>query len=309
MALQTYYSETLTNVGLKYMQDRSNFASGRVFPNCTVNLLSSTYPTYDKSYWMKNEADVRAPGTESAGSPHARGTDSYACKDISFHEDVPNEYIANDPSPLNPEKAATRRVANKIDIYDEVAFAANFFVTGKWATDLTPGTAWTAAGAGDPFGNIDTAKATVKAATGFDPNRILVNRTVYDVLKRHSDIKDQIKYTSSSNVTTGLLASMFEVEEFIVMNGVYDSAAYGASASQGFIGSNHCLIYYAPSAPSLEEPSAGYRFTWNGYGNAGYGVDNFDLPKQKARRVEAHNYRDFKLVASDLGYLLDDIVE
>jgi hypothetical protein len=105
------------------------------------------------------------------------------------------------------------------------------------------------------------------------------------------------------------LARLFEVDEVLVMNGIYDSAAYGASASMDFIGGKHALLYYAPRTPSLEEPSAGYRFTWNGYGNAGYGVDNFDLPKQKARRVEAHNYRDFKLVASDLGYLLDDIVE
>jgi len=308
MGLQTYYSETLTNVGLKYMQARSNFASGRVFPNCPVNLLSSTYPTYDKTYWMKSEAAVRAPGTESAGSPHARGTDSYACEDVSFHEDVPNEYIANDPSPLNPEKAATNRVAGKIDLYDEVAFAATFFTQGVWGTDKTPGTLWTAAGAGDPFGDIDLAKATVKKNTSFDPNRMLISREVYDILKRHSDLKDQIKYTSAKNITTELMASLFEVDEVIVMNGVYDSAKYGAAASQGFIGSNHCLLYYVSSAPSLEEPSAGYRFTWNGFGAGGFGVENFDLPKQKARRVEAHNYRDFKLVASDLGYLLDDVI-
>ena len=47
--LMEYYSETLTKVGLQYMQARSNFAAGKVFPNCPVTLMSRTYPTYDKT--------------------------------------------------------------------------------------------------------------------------------------------------------------------------------------------------------------------------------------------------------------------
>lgn len=306
--LMEYYSETLTKVGLQYMQARSNFAAGQVFPNCPVNLISGTYPTYDKTYWMKNEAKVRAPGTESAGSPHARGTDSYACEDVSFHDDVPFENIKNDPKVLNPESAATRRVTNKIDIYDEVDFTSNFFTTGIWGTDLTPSTLWNAASGSDPLGDIDTAKQTVKKNTGFDPNRIAISREVYDVLKRHSSIKEQIKYTSSRNVTAELLAYMFEVDKVIILNGVYDSAKYGATASQGFIGGQHCLVYHASNGPSLEEPSAGYRFVWNGYGSDGFGVESRDKADNKAVRVEAHNYRDFKLVAADLGYMLNNVL-
>ena len=308
MALQTYYSETLTKVGLKYSQDASSFVSGRVFPNCPVNLLSSTYPTYDKSYWFKNEAGVRAPGTESKGSPHARGTGSYACEDVSFHEDVPDEYIENDPEPLNPESAATRRVNDKINIYDEVDFNTRFFSAAIWANDVTPSTLWTAAGAGDPFADVDLGKRTMKAATGRDPNKLLLGRDVFDIMKRHSDVRDMVKYVSSEVTTAQLLARLFEVDEVLVMNGIYDSAAYGASASMDFIGGKHALLYYAPRTPSLEEPSAGYRFTWNGYGEGGYGVKNFALSKQSSRRVEAHSYRDMKLVATDLGYFLESVV-
>lgn len=305
--LMEYYSETLTKVGLQYMQDRSNFAAGQIFPNCPVSLISGTYPTYDKAYWMKNEAAVRAPGTESAGSPHARGTASYACEDVSFHDDVPYENIKNDPKPLNPEAAATRRVTNKIDIYDEVAFASNFFVGGVWGTDSTPSTLWNASGC-DILGDIDTAKQTVKKNTGFDPNRIAVSREVYDVLKRDATIKDQLKYTSSRNVTAEILAYMFEVDKVIVLNGVYDTAKYGATASQTFIGGQHCLVYYAANGPSLEEPSAGYRFVWDGYGSGGFGIESRDLPNQKATRIEAHNYRAMNLVAADLGYFLESVL-
>ena len=109
MALITPVSETLTKVGLKYIQDPANFKAGKIFPACPVNLQAAEFPVYDKSYWLKNEAQVRRPGTESAGGTHARGKDTYSCQNIAYHEDVAMESIANDPNPLNPLKAATLR--------------------------------------------------------------------------------------------------------------------------------------------------------------------------------------------------------
>lgn len=303
MSLMTGYSETLTKVGLKYVQDPAAFKAGIIFPVCPVKLLSSTYPTYDKEYWMKNEAKLRSPGTESAGGVHARGTGSYTCADVAFHEDVPDEYVKNDPAPLNPLKAATRRVTSKIAIYDEVDFAANFFVTGKWGSNEgTPATLWSAGG--DPFGDVDGYKRTVKVATAKAVDTFVMSEPVYDILKRHADVKDQIKYTTSANVTEELLARLFEVDRLIVLGAVYDSAKYGATASQSFIAANNALLLATTSSPSLEEPSAGYNFAWTGFGSNGYGVRKFYREEPLATRVEAHYYHVMKQMATDLGYMI-----
>ena len=267
--------------------------------------MSSTFVTYDKEYWFKNEASIRTPGTESSGSRHGRGTSSYSCQDVSHHEDVPEEYIKNDPEPLNPLKAATRRVSQIISTFDEVDWATRFFGTGTWGTNGSdPTITWNTADS-IPLEDIDGHKRTMEAATSMEPNKIIMSKVVFDVLKRHAQVKDQIKYTSAANVTKELLAKLFEVDEIVVLAAVYDSAAYGATASMGYIAGNHFLMLHTTDNPSLESPSAGYNFAWTQYGKNGYKVKTIEQENKGATRVEVHNYHDMRQIAADLGSFIN----
>jgi hypothetical protein len=267
--------------------------------------MSSSYPTWDKEYWFKNEATIRVPGTESSGSRHGRGTAAYSCQDISHHEDVAEEYILNDPKPLNPLKAATRRVSQIISTFDEVDWVTRFFTTGVWGTDANaPSTKWDAANS-TPMEDIDGHKRTMESATAMEPNKGVTSKKVFDVLKRHAQVKDQLKYTSSQNVTVEMLARMLEIEELVILTAVYDSAAFGASASMQYIAGDKFLLLHVTDNPSLESPSAGYNFGWSAYGKNGYKVKTIDLETHGATRVEVHNYHDMRLVAADLGIFVD----
>lgn len=298
--LQTQYTETLTKVGLKYMQDPKKFKATKIFPMCPVSLMSSTFPTYDKEYWFKNEAKIRVPGTESSGSRHGRGTDNYSCQDVSHHEDVPDEYVLNDPAPLNPLKAATRRVSQIISTFDEVDWVTRFLTTTVWTDATAPSPRWDAADS-TPLEDIDGYKRDMESATSMEPNKMVLSKDVFDILKRHPQVKEQIKYTSASNVTAAMLAAIFEVEEIVVLTAVYDSAAYGATASMAYVATNKCLLLHTTDNPSLESPSAGYNFAWSAYGKNGYKVVTKPQQNTDSMRVEAHNYHDMKRIASDLG--------
>ena len=300
MALQSQYTETLTKVGLKYQQDPMNFKAAKIFPNCPVRLISSSFPTYDKGYWMKNQAAVRKPGTESAGGTHARGTDSYSCEDVSYHEDVPNEYIDNDPAPLNPLRAATRRVMHVVSIFIEVDWCTRFFTSSVWTDASAPTTKWDAA-ANTMLEDIDGYKQTLQTGTGYAANTAVASKKVFDKMKRQADVKDQVKYTSSRNISAELLASILEVDRFVVLTAVYDSAAFGATASQGYIAGDHFAVFHCTNSPSLEEASAGYNFRWTGWGTDGFQMKVKPQANEEAQRVEAHQYQDMKQVAADLG--------
>jgi len=303
--LQSAYTKTLTNVGLKYMQDPMKFKATKIFPMCPVNLMSSTFPTYDKEYWFKNEAGIRIPGTESTGSRHGRGTSSYICQDVSHHEDVAEEYIKNDPEPLNPLKSATRRVSQIISTFDEVDWSTRFFTSGSsWNTGAAPSTKWDATSS-TPLEDIDAYKRGMESTTSFEPNKIVMGKGVFDILKRHPQVKEQIKYTSAANVTRELLARLFEVDSITVLTAVYDAAAYGAAASMDYIAGDHFLMLHVTDTPSLEAPSAGYNFAWTGYGSNGYKVKTIELETRGATRVEAHNYHDMRMIAADLAVYVD----
>ena len=299
--LQSAYTETLTKVGLKYMQDPKKFKATKIFPLCPVTLMSSTFPTYAKEYWFKNQAEIRVPGTESSGSRHGRGTDNYSCQDVSHHEDVPNEYVKNDPSPLNPLKSATRRVSQIISTFDEVDWVTRFLTTTVWTDATTPTVKWDVGATSTPLEDIDGYKRDMESATSFEPNKAVMSKDVFDVLKRHPQVKEQVKYTSAQNITAAMLAAILELDEIVVLTAVYDSAAFGATASMDYVASNKFLLLHCTDNPSLESPSAGYNFGWTGNGKNGYSVRTLDLETHKATRVEASNYHDMKKVAADLG--------
>jgi hypothetical protein len=302
MSLIKAYSETLTNIGVKYVQDPNVFKAGNIFPRVPVALQSSTYFTYPIEYWMKDEAAERKPGTQSEGGTHARGTATYSCKNIAWHEDLPMEQLENDPAPVNSEAAAVQLVNQKLLIKDEVEWCSNYFVTGAWDNEATPTALWDTA-TGVPITDTDLAKRSIQRATGFRPNTMVVSRTVHDKLKSNAQILEKLKYTTNANITEDILARILEVNRYIVLDAVYDTAAYGATAAQSFIGADNALLLYTPPAPSINTPSAGYNFVWGGYGVQGYGVRRLTLEEEMAIRVEGHNYRDMNQVSSALGFM------
>ena len=58
----------LTNLSVAYMQAADLFVAHKVFPIVPVSKQSDLYYTYDKDDFRRSDAQVRAPGAESAGS-------------------------------------------------------------------------------------------------------------------------------------------------------------------------------------------------------------------------------------------------
>jgi len=58
----------LTNISVAYIQEQSAYIASQVFPIIPVEKQSDKYFTYAKGDWFRDEAQLRAPATESAGS-------------------------------------------------------------------------------------------------------------------------------------------------------------------------------------------------------------------------------------------------
>jgi hypothetical protein len=57
----------LSDLSVAYIQKQSSFIADKVFPVVPVEHQSDRYPVYNKDDWFRDEAQERAPGTESAG--------------------------------------------------------------------------------------------------------------------------------------------------------------------------------------------------------------------------------------------------
>jgi hypothetical protein len=301
----------LTNISVAYIQDQNAFVASKVFPTIPVEKQSDKYFIYTKGDWFRDEAQLRAPATESAGSGYNLTTATYNTQVYAFHKDVDDQVRANADNPLNPDRDATSFITQRMLLRQEIQWASEFFTTSVWATDLTPTNLWNDYTASDPIGDVETGKATILTSTGFLPNTMVMGYDVFRQLRNHPDIVDRVKYTSAENVTEDILARFFGVDRILVARAVKNTALEGASTSMSsIVGKNAALYYVAPSAGILT-PTAGYQFMWRGVSDgigANIGVSRFRMPELRADRIEAQMAWDNKVIASDLGYFFSACV-
>ena len=326
----------LSSVAVRYLQQTDRYLAQKVFPSVPVEHRSDIYWKYSKSDWLRTEAALRAPATESAGTGFRMHSDTYYCDVYAVHQDIDDQTRANADSNFKLDSDATKLITGQLLLKRDIDWAATYFVTGVWAyeytgtaagtgtttTGLSPATAnfmqWDQA-ASDPLGDTTDWFEAFDELTGFLPNVMLVGVDVWKALKNHPAILDRIKYTQKGVVTEDLVAEFFGVKKFIVartrqttVGEINDAKAQDAAATYSRLyNKKSAALYYSPDEPSTQSPAAGYTFTWNGYavGNkAGIRVKHFRLERQEVDRVEASMTYDMKLVSTDCGVFLNTVV-
>lgn len=300
----------LTNISIAYLQNANNFVASRVFPNIPVMKQSDRYYTYDRGEFNRDEMKKRAPGTESAGGSYTvDNTPNYFAEVYAFHKDVPDQIRANADSILSPDREATEYCTQKALIKREKLWATKFFATSIWSTDNTSANWGPTGTATDPIADIRTGKTTVLQSTGFEPNTLILGKTVYDALADNADVIERVNAGQTPNgPAMGTLMAMmmlFEIERIFVMKAIQNTTKEGQTASHSFIGGANALLCYSAPSPGIMTPSAGYTFSWTGAAGAGAEggrIKRFRMEKLESDRIEIQMAFDQKKISADLGY-------
>jgi hypothetical protein len=311
----------LTNISVAYMQDRDNFIADKVFPVVPVDKKSDKFFTYTKNDWFRDEAQRRAPATESAGGGYNLSTDTYSADIWAFHKDVPDQIVANADAPLNPLREAAEFVTHRLLLRRELQFVNDFMSPGVWGTTIagtagtaTPGTfatQWSNYTSSDPIEDVEAGKAQILSNTGMEANTLVLGYEVFRQLKNHPDLVDRIKYTSSQTITADMIAAMFDIPRVIVSKAIKATNAEGAAQAYAFATGKTAMLCHVAPNPGLMTPSAGYTFSWTGVsGGLGQviGTSQFRMDSIRASRVEAEMAFDNKVIGADLGYFWNSIV-
>lgn len=312
----------LTTISIAYMQGDAYIAD-KVFPIVPVEKKSDLYYTYTKADWFRNEAQERAPGTESVGSGYGLSTDSYSCRTYALHKDVPWDIETNADAGIEMYRDATEFVTDRLLLQREISWKDKYFTTSKWGTDLTGVDASPTSTQfikfsdytnSDPVAAINVGRRAIHSVTGKRANTLVIGEDVFECLKQHPDIVDRFKYTQAGIMTADLIARIFEIDRLIVASAIVNSADEGQTASMNYIFGKSMLLLHVAPRPGLLTPSAGYTFAWKNLAGAngnGYGVavSRFEMRKLKADRVEAELSYDQKLVATDLGVFYSSVMD
>jgi len=301
------------------------FVADRAFPGIPVESKSDLYYTYKRADFNRDEMQKRALATESAGTGYGLdSTGTYSCDVWALHKDVDDQIRANSDSPLSPDRDATIFLTNKALIRRENVWAGNYFKGGVWTgevagqatADSTHVVYWDYATA-SPITDIRHAKTQARLNSGgFVPNIGVFSRPVFDKLVDHPDFIDRTKYGQTAPnpamATRRIIAEILELEEVLVMDAVYNTAAEGATESNSFIGGTSAALFYRPRNPGLMTPSAGYTFNWTGMigstGGAGVRIKTFRMEHLASDRVEIDAAFDMRVVSKDCGFFFNGVI-
>jgi len=306
-----HVNTALDDVSVAYKQSATSYVASQSFPAVPVQKQSDVIFKFDKNDFLRNEAGIRAPGTESNGGGFAIDSDtSYLAKVHAWHQDIPIETLKNsDLSSLETQVAEA--VMQKLLIDREVDWTTNFFTTELWANQGSPHDATGDAtdstwpyfvqfndqANSDPQDTIILGQESIQQNTGYKPNILISGLQVHNQLRKHADVKEQVKYTSSANVGNDYLAQFFDINKYVVGSSVRATNVEGGAGPYSFNLGKNMLLVYAPDSPGILTPSGGYIFEWVGLNDMGYDVmmESWWHQDTHSQRVEGNMAYDAKL--------------
>lgn len=317
----------LTNMSMAYFAEQGDFVAPSLFPVCPVSLSSSYYYKFTKADLARD--NVRRKPAYGKVQPAIMGQtdDTYKCEVdqvlVGIDQISTLDYSrSRTPGVADPRRAKVRFASEQMMLHNDRIFAENFFKTGVWeqewaGVDATPtGNQFLKFSDAnfDPVHFFDERIRDIKQTGRRKPNRLALGYDAYLALKNHPDILERVKYTGTTanpaNVTPAVLAQLFGIEQVKVLESTYNAAGIGQEDMQFICDTKGALLCYATPTPQIDEPSAGYIFTWDMLGNgATTAFDQFEGEKgTHSEFVEGLMATDMKKTCDDLAMFFKDCV-
>lgn len=318
----------LTNLSMAYFQEASRYVAKDIFPICPVQLSSARYYIFSKEDLLRDNVSRKPQFGKVTPAQMGHLDASYQCNVDQVIVGI-DQISSLDfqrtraPGVADPRRAKAKFIAEQMLLHQDIVFAQNFFNSSAW-TNVKSGVASSPSTNQflqfdddncDPVVLIDTYCTEVEQNTGRRPNRLALGKNAFNALKANPSILERVKYGGSSanpaTVNERVMAELFGIERVRVLSSIYNSAPVGATGNMQFIcDPNDALLAYATNAPAIDEPSAGYIFTWDMLGNGQY-MPTLQYPGEGGTHsefMEGLFSADMKKTADDLAIYLSDCV-
>lgn len=281
----------LTNMSMAYFANTGDYVATSIFPICPVDFSTGYYYIYNKGDLARD--NVRRKPKFGKVDPAQMGhtDETYSCEVDQIIVGIDqigavNYQRANVPPSIDPKRAKNRFVTDQQLLHLDITFAKKFFKSGVWENEFTGIASGGSAASGnqfiklndansDPINFFDARKRQIRLDGRRTPNKLTLGYDTFLALKEHPDLLERVKYTGSTanpaRVNERVLAELFGVDEVKVLYATYNAAEEGQEDDMKFICEpDGALLSYTTPSPRIDEPSAGYIFTWDMLGNGNF---------------------------------------
>lgn len=291
-----------------------------IFPMVNVNKQSNVYHVWTKGDFFRIPDTRRAPKTNANRVETNISSETYFCNNYALGDEISFEDLANVDQAIKIREKMARNLVNLLNLDWENRVASQISSgsnVGSYTT-LSGTSQWSDYANSDPVNDVEVGKESIASTTGLEANLIIIPRAVISKLKQHPDLLDRVKYTGTNDrpgqVTPRALAEVFGVDRVLIGRTIKNTAEQGnATDSFSDVWGKNVVIAHVTNGPSPDgrDPSLGYSFRWNSplLGGRPMAVERWTDPNnRKFENIEAGYYQDEKLVATELGYVIDSAV-
>ena len=327
-----HVDEVLTSFSIEYGPKSQDYIADKVFPTVPTKHKTNRYRKWSKSDLRRTDVRRRAPGTEAPKTGWSFDHDSFYTENYAVRHDIDDQERANaDQSFGSLDQRATKRLTRQMMLFKELQWAASYFKPGIWHKDLTGvnGTPSTAPGSPE-FLKWDNALANPRKdmlklvrdmtlqSGGFKPNFAVMGQDVLVQLEEHPRIQEMWKYNNTGPIKQDWLANYIGLPKLYIPNSSFTEVGFEGDMKiqddlavyKWIFSPTSILLGYAPSAPAVDEPSAGYCFNWTGYpgGNGGIHTRKWRNEPIRSDSIEVESAWQFRVVCPDMGIFMEDVV-
>ena len=305
VARDMHIDKVLTNMAMGYRPE--GFIADRIFPTVEVQKQSDLYVEFNRADRMRRQDTRRTPGTEAHIRYEDIGSATYFARNYALKDFVTIEDRAN-ADPFFVTKLLNTKSTLLMDdlaLDEEVRVATLATTVTNVGSYNAVASAWN--GAGDPLGDINTTIDNVHYSNGVMPNRVTFGIEAWKSFRRDSNVRNLIFGTNNGGgyPNTSQVASLLDIDEVLVGGAFQNTGEKNQAESLSTIWGENVLVSYAPSNPTTERPSFGYRFRWVQGGLPNRTVERHPYnSRTHSEEVEVGYYQDEKITGNTYGHLI-----
>lgn len=318
----------LSTMAMAFFQAPGVHFAKDIFPICPVSLSSGQYYIFNKEELAKDQVQRKPAFGKVAPAVFSHTEAPYTCAVDQVIVGIDqiaalNYQRSRTPAAVDPKRNKTRMASEQMNLHLDRLFAEAYFNDKAWenvleGSDSPDGTS--------TFGYFDDADMDIIGL--FDdltrdillgglrkPNKLVLGYDAYVKMKKHPQFLERVTGSGSTPnpalVNEQVISAVLGIPTVKVVYAAQNKARLGQKAEIQFVcDSKSALLCYAPDTPSVEEPSAGYIFTWDMLGNGQWiAADTFEgEPGTHSEFVEALLSTDMKKTCDDLAVFLKGCV-
>lgn len=293
--------------------NRAKFIANRLLPILNVDLAADSFGKIPLKELLK-----RADTNRGAEGNYNRvkwqfTTDSYATDEHGLEGAVDQRNARKYANYIDAEADTARLVLHLVQLEAEIRVRDLLF-PGTY-TPTAVDVEWSDPASSLPIDDIEASVRRVFTATGVWPNAVVFNKLVFRNLRNSEQVLERIAASGAgdkikaSDVTTRMLAEVFDLDHVIVAEGVMNTANEGLTATPGHIwSSEYAAVGRIATSQSIIEPCLGHTFHWAGDGSQPGGlIETYYTEEVRSDVVRVRHDVDEKVKYTEMWDVMENI--